>query len=79
MARSAGIESQSSEFHGLARRFRFVAFFAGDSGVHPGKWVACFRMVELRGLFPVACVVALFAGTAKLPLMRIGVASQALL
>lgn len=79
VACAAGVESQSFELHGLAGCLRFVAFFTGDLGVHPRKRIARLRMIKLRSLAPVAGVVALFASAAKLPLMRIGVASQTLL
>src|ERR1700681_4490389 len=79
VAISAGIEFDASELHRLVGAGGEMALLAGYLGVHSGKGIFCFRMVELLRLFPVSHIVAALAVGAELPFVDIGMACHAVL
>ena len=79
MAVDAALEFQSSELHRVVRRSRNVALVAGHFHVKARKRIFCFRVVELRSLFPVGEIVTPLAVRPQVAFMYILVARYAIL
>lgn len=79
VAVDTGSEFDPSELHRLVWAGRGVALFAGHLGMHSGKRIFCFRVVELLCLFPVGHVVAALAVAAKLAFVDVFMARNTIL
>jgi len=79
MAVKAGLELHVLVTRRSVGHIWLVALFAGHLDVLAGQWVASFRMVKLLRGFPIREVVAALTFVSELALVRIFVASDAVL
>lgn len=79
VAITARLEFDAAVLHRFIRPRREVAFFTRHLGMHAGKRILRFRMIELFGLLPVRDVMAALAIIAELSLVNVLMATGALL